>query len=158
MRRTVSLCVFFFLAAVMLGGCTAQQRAPAPAAHFAADFSARYRGMSLSGRASVGGQGSVDISLSSPESLGGICAVYRGNELRLTLGGLQCTADEAYLPNGAFFSEMKQILTGVESIGSDGTAALPSGECRYTVDEQGFVCAAEADGLSVAFQNHQRLD
>lgn len=150
MRRLVLLCLLIIFGCCC-GGCGSLRAPTAPVTEFTADFTADYRGMPLGGTVTVGGRGSAGILLSSPESLKGMRALYRNGEFKLTLGALGCTADEAYLPDGAFFTEMKSLLTGVSDADANGCAALPCGACRYTFDENGLLLAAETEDLCVTF-------
>lgn len=127
---------------IVAAGCSG--RAVTPVTAFTADFTAEYRGLEPCGRVSVSGAGYVSVALDSPETLRGMSARYRGGELSLSLDGLRCTADEAYLPDGAFFSLMKRAVTELGD---------PESRCEYELDDRGCLVSARLEDLSVRFAN-----
>ncbi len=138
----ISLVFMFFISLSMLAsGCGESTVEPVTA--FTADFTAEYRGLKPCGSVSVSGAGYASVTLDSPETVRGVSAVYRGTELSLSLDGLRCTSDEAYLPDGSFFSLMKRALTEVGD---------PDSRCEYEFDERGYPVSAKLGELRVNFR------
>ena len=151
-----ALCVLFF-ALILLSGCTSAKRS-ALKTDFSADFSAGYHGQKLCGNLTYNRQGRMNLRINSPETSVGYC----DGELRLSKDGLQCTADEAYLPCASFPATLKDLLGEIcreeENGGlklSDGKAKI--GEWTLDFDSEGFIKSLESSDSEIVFENAGKL-
>ena len=151
-----ALCVLFF-ALLLLGGCAGKKQAKL-ITDFKADFQADYRGQELSGSLTYNRQGRMNMRLSSPGGLDGLSVGYSDSELRLGKDGLQCTADEAYLPSSSFPASLKSVLEEIcrdEENGrlsfSDGRAKV--GEWELETNEEGFPVSLGNKDCTITFEN-----
>lgn len=137
------LCVFFLSLTVMLCGCGKNVGAPL-CADFKADFTASYRGLTLSGQIVNTRQGVASLDITSPKTLSGLSVRYRDGEIKLNRGDAAATADEGYLPGQSFPSLMREILKNIAdgnySVKEKNTyiQSLSCGECTVTSDENGL--------------------
>ncbi|MBR1483220.1 MAG: hypothetical protein IJ598_09685 [Ruminococcus sp.] len=104
-----ALCVFF---CILLIGCD-KAASVTPITEFTADFTAEYRGQSLEGSLTYSRQDRMNLRLATPDSLAGLSVGYNAATLRISKEGLQCTADEAYLPPESFPASIKSALDAV---------------------------------------------
>lgn len=156
-RALKTLCVLFLLPVLFLSSCSNEtpQQSARIITDFSADFEASYRDMSLGGSISNAGQGRMSISLDSPETLSGLNITCKNSEVVISRESLECSADEAYLPDCGFSSLLREILLGASS----GRCALISqnessltyslgttqGECTLTYDREGNITSAEIE-------------
>ncbi len=129
---------------------------------FSADFSAGYHGQKLCGNLTYNRQGRMNLRINSPETLEGLSVGYCDGELRLSKDGLQCTADEAYLPCASFPATLKDLLGEIcreeENGGlklSDGKAKI--GEWTLDFDSEGFIKSLESSDSEIVFENAGKL-
>jgi hypothetical protein len=161
-RVLTALCVFFF---ILLCGCGTTGKSAVT--DFAADFTADYRELELSGKISADRRGIVNIEIKTPDTLNGIKIVYKNGETELKRDSLSCTADEAYIPETGFPSLLKSALTAFvnavinENAKPDnGSMALEKDGRRfeYITDENGYITKITSKGLSVDFCNISKTE
>ena len=155
-----ALCVLFF-ALILLSGCASAKHS-VPVTDFSADFSAGYHGQKLCGNLTYNRQGRMNLRINSPETLEGLSVGYCDGELRLSKDGLQCTADEAYLPYPSFPAQFKDLLDEIcteEENGrlklSDGKAKI--GEWTLCFDSEGYIKSLESSDGKIVFENAEAL-
>lgn len=148
-----ALCVFFLLPIILICGCESSQEQKSLVTDFTADFTAQYRGVDVRGSVSTNRQGVTSISITYPETVNGLNISYRDSQMEISRESLVCSADEAYLPQRSFPSQLKSVLKGV----AEGRATLSSqnknddtyllktdmGNCKITADKEGKVTEAE---------------
>ena len=148
-----TLCVFFLLPVLIFCGCESGGESKALVTDFTADFTSTYRELDVKGSVSTNRQGVVSISITYPETVSGLNISYKDSQMEISRETLICSADEAYLPQRSFPSQLKLILKGM----SDGRAKLISqnadeyiynldtelGNCKITSDKEGRIISAE---------------
>lgn len=148
-----TLCVFFLLPVFILCGCENQEEQKNLVTDFTADFTAQYRGTDVKGSVSTNRQGVTSINITYPETVSGLSINYKDSQMEITRESLICSADEAYLPQRSFPSQLKSVLKGV----AEGRATLASqnengytynlkavlGNCKITADKEGKMLEAE---------------
>ena len=161
-RVLTALYVFFF---IFLCGCGAPGKSAVT--DFTADFPANYRELNLSGKISTDRRGIMNIEITTPDTLSGIKISYKNGETELKRAGLICTAEEAYIPESAFPSQLKSALnTYVNAVINEnakpngGSLALEKDGRRfeYIIDENGYITKITSDGLSVDFCNTSKTE
>ena len=148
-----TLCVFFLLPIILICGCESPQEQKSLVTDFTADFTAQYRGVDVKGSVTTNRQGVTSISITYPETINGLNINYRDSQMEISRESLVCSADEAYLPQRSFPSQLKSVLKGV----AEGRATLTSqnengytynlrtdlGNCKITADKEGEMLEAE---------------
>ena len=157
MTNTRKALYVLFLALFFLSGC-ANSILAKPVTDFTADFHAAYRGQTLSGSVTYNRQGRMNLRINAPATLVGLTIGYVDNELHLSKDGLQCTADEAYLPYSSFPAALRNALTNICLEAENNKLCLTNGKgsvsgWELVIDESGFIRSLNnADG-SVSFEN-----
>ena len=151
-----ALCVLFF-AVILLAGCRGAEHSEL-VTDFKADFTACYRGQELKGSVTYNRQGRMNMRLSSPGTLDGLSIGCSDGELRLSKDGMQCTADEAYLPSTSLPAGLKNVLDEIcreqengRLVLNDGKAAV--GDWKLTAGENGFIVSLECPDGKIEFIN-----
>ncbi len=161
-RVLTALYVFFFM---FLCGCGASEKSAVT--DFTADFTANYRELKLNGKISADRRGILNIEIITPDTLNGIKISYKNGGTELKRDGLICTADEAYLPECGFPSQLKSALkTYVNAVinesahpNSGGITLEKDGRrFEYIIDENGYITKITSDGLSVDFCNISKTE
>ena len=155
-----ALCVLFF-ALIMLPGCAGTNHAQL-VTDFTADFSADYRGQKLSGSLTYNRQGRMNLHLSAPDTLDGMSVGYCDGELHLSKDGLQCTADEAYLPSPSLPAELKNVLDAICREQENGRLNLSDGKAEIggwdlMTDENGYLVSLENSSGKIEFEDAAAL-
>lgn len=163
-RFLKALCVLFIMLAALCGCEKPGENKSAVVTDFTADFTAEFNSMNIGGKITVNRQGMLNLSINSPEELNGIEIRYKGSELNLGREGLLCTADEAYLPDTAFSSIIRDILNRLSHDAANGSlkksdnkisVSSTLGDCQITVDGEDKITSLECldAGLSITFTN-----
>ena len=155
-----ALCVLFF-ALILLSGCTSAKRS-ALKTDFSADFSAGYHGQKLCGNLTYNRQGRMNLRINSPETLEGLSVGYSDGELHLSKDGLQCTADEAYLPSPSLPAELKNVLDAICREQENGRLSLSDGKAEIgswelVSDEKGYLVSLENSSGKIEFEDAAAL-
>ena len=155
-----ALCVLFFML-LLLSGCTNGKHARL-VTDFTADFNADYRGREICGSLTYNRQGRMNLRLCSPESLDGLSVGYCDGELRLSKDGLQCTADEAYLPSPSLPAELKNVLDAICREQENGRLSLSDGKAEIgswelVSDEKGYLVSLENSSGKIEFEDAAAL-
>ena len=155
-----ALCVLFFML-LLLSGCTKGKHARI-VTDFTADFNADYRGREICGSLTYNRQGRMNLRLCSPESLDGLSVGYCDGELRLSKDGLQCTADEAYLPYSSFPAVLKDLLSEICTAEENGKLVFSGekaeiGEWTLETDSEGCLISLKSSNGENVFAHVSAL-
>lgn len=166
--RVMTLCVFFVLYIIILGGCKNNHSRVQPNPAFKAAFIAEYRDLSIKGRVVSTRQGNFNLTVSQPKTLEGLEYGFKNGTVSLGRQNVSCTADEAYLPSSAFPEQLREILKGI----ADGRAVFESenngqlfyrldccGECKITTGSDGMIKQISRSNpkLSISFDGTEVL-
>lgn len=166
-RFLKALCVLFIFI-LSLVGCENADEKPTVITDFSADFTADFNDLKIDGKITVNRQGMCNLSISSPETIGGLEIGYKDSVLSLGRDGLLCTADEAYLPDTAFSSIIKEVFERLNHEESNGSLAIsdgktvvpcPVGNCEITIDSEGKIISLECEDpeLNITFANVEQI-
>ena len=158
-----TLCVFFLMPVFIFCGCESGKEEKSLVTDFTADFSSTYRESDVRGSVSTNRQGVISIRITYPETVDGLNISYKDSQMEISRETLICSADEAYLPQRSFPSQLKLILNGM----SDGRATLVSqnddeniynlqtelGNCKITSDKEGRI----NDKRKLPFKNRIKI-
>ena len=106
-----TLCVFFLMPVFIFCGCESGKEKKSLVTDFTADFSSTYRESDVRGSVSTNRQGVISIRITYPETVDGLNISYKDSQMEISRETLICSADEAYLPQRSFPSQLKLILT-----------------------------------------------
>ncbi|MCD8026540.1 MAG: hypothetical protein LUF33_06350 [Clostridiales bacterium] len=165
-RALKILCVFIFLPFFALSGCDEpSEETAAVITDFSADFIAVYNDAQIKGELSCTGQGMANISITYPDTLSGLSVSYRNSEILISRENLQCSADEAYVPDNSFPALLHAFIKGVGegryslSSQKEGeyiyTLRLSGDKCSFAADESGYILNAKIknQGFEISFSS-----
>lgn len=138
-----ALCVIVML--FTISGCAKDRKAENRlVTDFTAEFSAEYKDMSLGGSITVAGQGIMNIKITSPETISGLEVTYKNSQILIALGTLECSADEAYLPQGSFPQLVNSVMQGIYN-GRYVLSGESENEKKYSLKISGGNAVIRAD-------------
>lgn len=171
-KKPFALFILFVSILFALSGCQSEGRGKAEnmiVTDFSADFSAEYRETEIKGTITSTRQGVMDIKITSPDALSGLEVTYKNSEMLISLDSLECSADEAYLPESAFVQVMRSVMRGIAD-GRQTLSAENDGGKIYSlkasdstavlyVDGEGFITEIELkdSDFKMSFENVTQL-
>lgn len=156
-RVLKSLCVLFFLPIFVLCGCESKEETKQLITNFTSDFVAKFNDITIKGSLSVGRQGVINMSITYPDSLKNLNLSYKNSEVHITLDGLECSADEAYLPSSGFTSVLNSVLRKAVGLplnnNNNYIIDLDNIKYKLSADSNGMITkiVSENDDFSIQF-------
>lgn len=118
MRKIIPLlffCLSVILTAFSMCGCSQSDGFSPP--KIKSDFSSQaqieYNGISISADVNALKENTVSITITEPPTLKGLSYRFTDSTLKMGYNGLDCTADEIFIPSDGFAGCLYKILTSI---------------------------------------------